>query len=465
MMPVIIDVRRLAVACMLMAAGCFAPSFDSGKLRCSEVGSECPPGFHCDDGLCFKLGERDAAAPGQDGGNGGDGDGGAVGADLLATTMTLALGVPCANGTQCVTGICADGVCCDKPCDGICVSCSAANSVGTCTPVLRGVASPVGHPSCASDDKSTCMHDGTCDGAGGCALWAAATTCKGSSCNSSNQMVTPISTCDGKGTCVTPSPIACSPYLCEDTTQCWPSCATATSAQQCAASFTCVGSSCGQKAAGASCSADTECQSTHCADGVCCNTVCGGTCEKCNLSATLGTCTPMAAGSQAAHGSCAGYGTTCGSACDGTTRASCTFAAGGSSCSDGNACTYNDVCNGSGGCAGTAVSCPANSACASYSCNGTATCAASYGNGNACDDGNACTYNDVCNGSGGCAGTAVTCASAGTCSSYVCNGTATCTLVEASAGTYCGSCRCGDYECNGSGGCIANGCRSSGDCP
>jgi hypothetical protein len=454
--------RWLALA---LVAGCFSPSFDSGKLRCSEVGSECPPGFGCTDGICYKNSERDAAAPGQDqGGGGGDGDGGTSGGDM-AQFMSLGLGQSCADGSQCVSGICADNVCCDKSCDGICVSCSAAGSVGTCTPVLRGTASPVGHPSCTSDDKSTCMHDGTCDGAGGCALWAAATPCKGSSCNSTNQLVTPTSTCDGKGSCVTPTAIACSPYLCQDTTQCWPSCSTAMSATQCAATFSCNNSSCGQKSAGSTCGGDVECQSGHCADGVCCDSACSGTCERCNQASSLGTCAAVPAGSQAGHGSCGGYGTTCGSVCDGTNRTSCVFTAVNSACSDGNACTYNDVCNGAGVCAGAAVSCPGNTACATYSCNGTATCAVSYGNGNACDDGNACTYSDHCNGAGSCTGTGVTCPANGACLSYVCNGSASCTPVQAGVGTFCGTCHCGDYECNAAGNCVANGCRTSGSCP
>jgi hypothetical protein len=461
-MRAVTRVLRQSSCCWLLLslAGCFSPSFDSGKLRCSEVGDECPPGFFCNSGLCYSNSERDAAAPGQDQGGLGDDDGGATGD--LAAAMTLAIGQPCTDGTQCVGGICADNVCCDKKCDGLCVSCSAAGSVGTCTPVLRGSASPVGHPSCTSDDKTTCQHDGTCDGAGGCALWPAATVCKGSSCNSGNQMVTPTSTCDGKGMCVTPSTIACSPYVCQDATQCWPSCS---AAAQCASTFACNNSSCGLKSQGSTCAADGECGSGHCADGVCCDGACGGTCQRCDLSASLGKCTAMPAGSQAGHGSCAGYGTACGSACDGTNPTSCAFTAPNTGCSDGNACTYNDVCNGAGTCAGSAVSCPGNTACASYSCNGTATCAVSYGNGNGCDDGNACTYSDHCNGAGSCVGTTVTCQGNTSCTTYVCNGTPTCTTVQAGQGTYCGSCRCGDYECNGAGACIAQGCRTSGECP
>ena len=41
-----------------------------------------------------------------------------------------------------------------------------------------------GHPTCGPDAKSTCMRDGTCDGAGACRLWAAGTVCGQSTCDS-----------------------------------------------------------------------------------------------------------------------------------------------------------------------------------------------------------------------------------------------------------------------------------------
>lgn len=44
---------------------------------------------------------------------------------------------------------------------------------------------------------------------------------------------------------------------------------------------------------GVTCTANGDCQSGFCADGVCCNTGCAGTCEKCSLAATLGTCSPI----------------------------------------------------------------------------------------------------------------------------------------------------------------------------
>ncbi len=47
---------------------------------------------------------------------------------------------------------------------------------------------------------------------------------------------------------------------------------------------------------GTACTDGSACQSGVCADDVCCDAACEGTCESCNLSGTEGTCTPHADG-------------------------------------------------------------------------------------------------------------------------------------------------------------------------
>lgn len=47
---------------------------------------------------------------------------------------------------------------------------------------------------------------------------------------------------------------------------------------------------------GTACTDGGECQSGICADDVCCDAACDGTCESCDLAATEGTCTPHADG-------------------------------------------------------------------------------------------------------------------------------------------------------------------------
>jgi hypothetical protein len=46
----------------------------------------------------------------------------------------LAKGQACKPGVECTTGVCANAVCCDKACGGVCQSCVVAGKVGTCSP-------------------------------------------------------------------------------------------------------------------------------------------------------------------------------------------------------------------------------------------------------------------------------------------------------------------------------------------
>lgn len=47
------------------------------------------------------------------------------------------------------------------------------------------------------------------------------------------------------------------------------------------------------KANGVACTTNAECASNACADGVCCNVACSGTCESCALAGLAGTCSPI----------------------------------------------------------------------------------------------------------------------------------------------------------------------------
>ena len=64
----------------------------------------------------------------------------------------------------------------------------------------------------------------------------------------------------------------------------------------CIAPNSCIDGSCGKKPVGATCGNDVECNSSFCAQGVCCATACTGTCKSCALSGSAGTCTNVPAG-------------------------------------------------------------------------------------------------------------------------------------------------------------------------
>ena len=70
-----------------------------------------------------------------------------------------AAGSNCASHDECMSAHCADGVCCDAACDGVCVSCSLADHKGTCTPIPQGQ-DPTSD--CASDCAGTCSGQGSC---------------------------------------------------------------------------------------------------------------------------------------------------------------------------------------------------------------------------------------------------------------------------------------------------------------
>jgi MYXO-CTERM domain-containing protein len=56
-----------------------------------------------------------------------------------------------------MSGMCADGVCCDAVCDGTCARCDLAGAIGACTAIAEG-----------SDPDEECPD--ACDGAGACAM-------------------------------------------------------------------------------------------------------------------------------------------------------------------------------------------------------------------------------------------------------------------------------------------------------
>jgi hypothetical protein len=179
----------------------------------------------------------------------------------------------CTVGTQCASGFCVDGVCCDAACNGPCQSCSLAGNVGICSSVKN-----------AQDD--TCNGESTCSGSGTC-LKALGKTCDASSACASGNCADGV--CCASATCGT----------CQ-------SCSIAGSAGVCApvpmgqqdadCSLTRACDGLGQCRGGLSvdCYADKDCASGHCVDRVCCNQACTGTCYGCNNSEdSSGLCRPI----------------------------------------------------------------------------------------------------------------------------------------------------------------------------
>jgi Cellulose binding domain len=374
------------------------------------------------------------------------------------------LGAVCGGAAECVSGLCQQGVCCSSSCTGTCRSCALAGSAGTCALVPVGQ-DPLGQ--CADNGAATCGTDGTCDGAGGCRLYAAGTTCAAASC--AGTTFTPARACNGTGTCVAATTASCDPYVC-GTAACKTSC---TANADCTSPNSCTAGSCGKKPTGAACGAGAECNSGFCAQGFCCATACGGTCQSCALTGSVGTCTAVPAG-QDPLDQCADQGAaSCGTdgSCDGS--AGCRKYANGTTCAAsacaGTALTPARTCDGAGTCKTVTATtcgayvCGASGACLT-SCASTADCVSpNVCNGTTCSkkpNGAACAATTEC-ASGFCEqGACCVSACTGSCRSCNLAGTAgTCTLVAPGQDplgqcTDAGASSCGtDGSCDGGGGC------------
>jgi Concanavalin A-like lectin/glucanases superfamily len=375
--------------------------------------------------------------------------------DLSGTVDAGAVnGTACSSGTQCMSGHCADGVCCNTACSGSCTACSAAltgMSDGTCANASDGTSDPRG--ACAMTTATSCGTDGKC-AAGACSHWSSSTSC-GAGVSCSGNQLTLGSQCDGAGSCVTPSPSPCPAKLkCNGSST---ACLTACGSTADCASDTCLNpgasGTCGPPLAGGSpCSADNQCQSGACGvsgNGDCCTAACtkGGTCgaTSCNGS---GSCVyPTPATACGAVKSCTGFELTRGSACNG---------AGACASPSPSPCPGSLKCNGAG--TDCLTACSGIGDCAGATCfnpGASGTCGAPLSIG-ACTNNNQCVSN-VCgiNGTGNCCSAACT---GGPCGGLSCNGSGGCVYPDSS--TACGS----DPSCSGHLLTPRGACDSNGGC-
>ena len=142
-------------------------------------------------------------------------------------------GRACMADTECATGFCTDGVCCDRACKGACEACDGA-AAGICETVAG---KPHGARTCATDG-STC--GGACDGRQPtiCAFPGVQTGC-GTSCADG---VRTAGACDGKGTCASQAARPCpGNYACADANSCRFTCATNA---ECAHGYGCTNARC-----------------------------------------------------------------------------------------------------------------------------------------------------------------------------------------------------------------------------
>ncbi|HEX3695315.1 MAG TPA: PA14 domain-containing protein [Polyangia bacterium] len=233
------------------------------------------------------AGSGGASGAGGDSSTGGAPIGGDAGAVDVPVVSLSAPGTSCASDAECGSGFCVDKVCCATRCDGICQSCALAGSLGICLPAEVGT-DP--RNDCPDEMPGSCARDGACDGAGQCRTYPVGTICKPASCVGST--LTAASRCGGEG-CTSVMGQPCAPFMCGTMGTCLTKCATD---KDCVSPNTCLSGRCGKKPLGDTCATDNECNSAHCAQGVCCGTACTANCSSCALAGSEGRCTPVPPG-------------------------------------------------------------------------------------------------------------------------------------------------------------------------
>jgi MYXO-CTERM domain-containing protein len=234
-----------------------------------SVSSECASGY-CSRGICCNTSCSDPTE-----------SCGAQGDEGTCRVLSV-LGTKCSSATQCASGFCGDGLCCDGRCAGQCETCISPGREGLCTPVLGAPRS--GRAACASDG-SPC--GGICDGlhGGSCTFPGGTVLCRAPTCSFGMAVV--ASMCDGEGACPVPETRSCDTFACAGN-----ACATrCLDDSQCAGGNGCREGICTPLMPVASrCDEDRKCLSGYCVDGVCCEARCGGQCEACDLAESSGTC-------------------------------------------------------------------------------------------------------------------------------------------------------------------------------
>jgi hypothetical protein len=121
-------------------------------------------------------------------------------ATTAAAVIGQPLGTSCVVATDCESGFCADGVCCNTACTDTCLSCALQGSVGTCMPAYLGT-----DPRNECDDMgaTSCGTNGACDGTGACQKYPSGVICAQQACTGST--LKSSARCDGDGTCVAPT--------------------------------------------------------------------------------------------------------------------------------------------------------------------------------------------------------------------------------------------------------------------
>lgn len=120
-------------------------------------------------------------------------------------------GAHCQSQSECASGYCVDGVCCQEACARPCEACSLSDSdplAGVCRKVKTPLAS---HPPCQGEGRCA----GYCTGSDSeCFYPGPAKECASASC--SGALLTPARGCDNAGQCAPSIPQGCNGFACSE---------------------------------------------------------------------------------------------------------------------------------------------------------------------------------------------------------------------------------------------------------
>jgi hypothetical protein len=412
-----------------------------GKVCTADA--DCANG-HCADGVCCNTacnGTCQACSAAKKG-SGADGVCGSIDLGLQDTSATMTCigvkvcdgangckkidGQGCGGNNECVSGSCADGVCCNTACNGTCLACSSAKKGGGPDGVCGNIA--INQPDTAA--TATCTGASACDGAGNCKKSAGQTCATNGVCANGNCI---DGVCCGVAGCPACQSCAAGAGL---------ACGNSPAGQDNAMPNTCNGtSSCDgmgncKAVNGQVCASGVNCVSGFCADGVCCSAACTGTCLACSAAKTGaadGMCTnvlvnqtdTVATTACNAPSACDGMG-----ACKATNGQACP--GGNNACLSGF-CADGVCCNAA--CTGTCLACSAaktgaaDGMCTNVLVNQTDTVATT-----ACNAPSACDGMGACKSTNGqaCPGGNANCLS-GFCTDGVCCGSVSCPACQSCA--------------------------------
>ncbi len=219
-----------------------------------------------------------------------------------APSAPQANGKTCGANSHCLSGICADGVCCNLSCTAPCLSCVVSGKEGFCSVVPAGTKPLTSSKVCSVPPSSFCGYDGYCDGLGQCRNRLAGSICLAQKCNAADvTKVNPASICDGAGKCISLNTsygsTPCGSYLCDTKTKaCHEGCKGGGS--ECKKGVSCSGGKCGgqKRPLGSTCKKAGDCDSGKCVGKICCDNDCKGACSTCSLAGAEGRCVSVPTG-------------------------------------------------------------------------------------------------------------------------------------------------------------------------